>query len=42
MEDSYRHKGQRKKLVQLLNEKGIKDERALNAINNVPRHPIFR
>ena len=38
MEDSYRHKGQRKKLVQLLNEKGIKDERALNAINNVPRH----
>lgn len=38
MQDTFRHKGQRNKLVSLLREKGIEDERALNAINNVPRH----
>ena len=38
MKDSYIHKGQRKKLVALLAQKGIEDQRALNAINNVPRH----
>jgi protein-L-isoaspartate(D-aspartate) O-methyltransferase len=37
-EDSYRHKGMRKKLVDLLREKGITDEVALAAINIVPRH----
>jgi protein-L-isoaspartate(D-aspartate) O-methyltransferase len=37
-EDSYRHKGMRKKLVDLLREKGITDEIVLAAINVVPRH----
>jgi protein-L-isoaspartate(D-aspartate) O-methyltransferase len=37
-EDTYRHKGLRKKLVDLLRQKGITDENVLNAINNIPRH----
>ncbi|HML58537.1 MAG TPA: protein-L-isoaspartate O-methyltransferase, partial [Ferruginibacter sp.] len=37
-EDTYRHKGLRKKLVDGLREKGIRDERVLTAIENVPRH----
>ena len=37
-EDSYRHKGLRKKLVQLIQSKGISDERVLDAILEVPRH----
>jgi protein-L-isoaspartate(D-aspartate) O-methyltransferase len=37
-EDTYRHKGLRKKLVEKLREKGITDENALTAINNIPRH----
>lgn len=37
-EDSYKHKGLRKQLVDGLREKGITDEAVLNAINNIPRH----
>lgn len=37
-EDTYRHKGLRKKLVDTVKSKGITDERVLNAISNVPRH----
>ena len=37
-EDSYRHKGMRKKLLDILREKGISDEQVLNAMNNTPRH----
>ena len=37
-EDNYLHKGMRKQLVQLLREKGIKDERVLGAIEAIPRH----
>jgi protein-L-isoaspartate(D-aspartate) O-methyltransferase len=37
-EDTYRHKGLRKKLIELLREKGITDENVLTAINNIPRH----
>jgi len=36
--DTYRHKGLRKRLVDSLREKGIRDERVLEAINRVPRH----
>ena len=36
--DSYRHKGLRKQLVNLIIERGITDEAVLNAINIVPRH----
>ena len=39
--DSYRHKGMRKSLVRKLREKGISDERVLQAINKVPRHFFF-
>jgi protein-L-isoaspartate(D-aspartate) O-methyltransferase len=38
MEDSFLHKGLRKKLVDEIRLKGIKDEQVLNAINKVPRH----
>lgn len=38
MEDSYQHKGLRKKLVDEIRGKGIADERVLEAINRVPRH----
>jgi protein-L-isoaspartate(D-aspartate) O-methyltransferase len=37
-EDTYRHKGLRKKLTELLKEKGITDTNVLAAINNIPRH----
>jgi protein-L-isoaspartate(D-aspartate) O-methyltransferase len=38
IEDSYRHKGLRQKLVEELRGKGITDEYVLKAIGNVPRH----
>ena len=38
MEDTFLHKGLRKKLVDELRKKGISDEHVLNAINKVPRH----
>ena len=38
MEDSYRHKGLRKKLVEGLAKKGITDQNVLRALNSVPRH----
>lgn len=37
-EDTYRHKGLRKKLVDSLRDKGITDEDLLKAMMNVPRH----
>ena len=37
-EDTYRHKGLRKKLLDILREKGISDEQVLSAMNNIPRH----
>jgi len=37
-EDSYRHKGLRKKLLDSLRAKGITDESVLNAMMNIPRH----
>jgi protein-L-isoaspartate(D-aspartate) O-methyltransferase len=37
-EDTYRHKGLRKKLIDSIREKGITDERVLEAIMNIPRH----
>lgn len=37
-QDSFRHKGLRKKLVDDLRGKGITDEAVLQAINAVPRH----
>ena len=38
MEDTFRHKGLRKILVDGIRDKCVKDERILNAINTIPRH----
>ncbi len=38
MEDTYLHKGLRKKLVEEIKRKGITDRKVLDAINKVPRH----
>jgi len=37
-EDSYRHKGLRKKLIDSIRDKGITDENVLKAMMNIPRH----
>lgn len=37
-EDSYMHKGMRRQLMNLLREKGIRDESVLSAMNAIPRH----
>jgi protein-L-isoaspartate(D-aspartate) O-methyltransferase len=37
-EDTYRHKGLRNQLTEVLREKGITNEAVLQAINAVPRH----
>ncbi len=41
IKDSYRHKGLRKQLVKLLQEKKIQNQQVLNAIDTVPRHLFF-
>jgi protein-L-isoaspartate(D-aspartate) O-methyltransferase len=38
IEDNFRHKGLRQKLVEKIRDKGIHDVRVLNAIGKVPRH----
>ena len=38
MEDSFRHKGLRNKLVSILINKGIKDNKVLDCIRLIPRH----
>lgn len=41
IEDTYRHKGLRRKLIEELRTKGIKNEDVLNALNKVPRHAFM-
>jgi protein-L-isoaspartate(D-aspartate) O-methyltransferase len=41
IEDNYRQRGLRNKLVKKIAEKGIRDERVLSALNKVPRHAFF-
>lgn len=41
VEDNYKHRGMRNKLVAKLRQKGIKDERVLSALQKVPRHAFF-
>jgi len=41
VEDNYKLRGLRNKLVKKLAEKGIKDERVLASIGKVPRHVFF-
>lgn len=38
MQDTYKHKGMRKQLIDQLRQKGITDERVLSAFDAVPRH----
>jgi protein-L-isoaspartate(D-aspartate) O-methyltransferase len=41
LEDNYKQRGLRNKLIRLLRNKGISDERVLTAMNKVPRHVFF-
>lgn len=41
LEDSYRHRGLRKKLVRIVEGKGITDKNVLDALAKVPRHYFF-
>jgi protein-L-isoaspartate(D-aspartate) O-methyltransferase len=41
MEDSYKHRGLRNKLVKKLASKGIRSEAVLKALGQVPRHLFF-
>ena len=38
MKDTYRHKGLRKKLIDSLRLRGIKNEEILEVMNTIPRH----
>ena len=38
MQDTFKHQGLRRKLVEKIRKKGIKDETVLNAISKIPRH----
>jgi protein-L-isoaspartate(D-aspartate) O-methyltransferase len=38
VKDLIKHQGLRKQLVQIIRDKGIKDEQVLNAIDTIPRH----
>jgi protein-L-isoaspartate(D-aspartate) O-methyltransferase len=37
-EDTYRHKGLRRKLIESIKDKGITNENVLSAMTNIPRH----
>lgn len=37
-EDTYQHRGMRRRLVDLIREKGISDDNVLGAISRIPRH----
>jgi protein-L-isoaspartate(D-aspartate) O-methyltransferase len=41
VEDSYKHQGMRRKLIQKLRDKGIESERVLGAMGKIPRHIFF-
>jgi protein-L-isoaspartate(D-aspartate) O-methyltransferase len=41
LEDNYKQRGLRNKLVKIIRNKGISDERVLEAIAKVPRHVFF-
>ncbi len=41
MKDTLKHKGMRKKLMEVLREKGIENEQVLEVMNDIPRHLFF-
>ena len=38
MQDTFKHQGLRRKLVEIIRENGIKDEKVLSAVGKIPRH----
>ena len=41
MEDNYKQRGLRRRLVEILREKGIQNESILSAVNTIARHHFF-
>lgn len=41
VEDSYKHQGMRRRLIQKLRDKNIEDERVLTVMGKIPRHIFF-
>ena len=41
VEDTYKTRGMRQTLIQSIREKGIKDEKVLEAMNQIPRHAFL-
>lgn len=41
MQDTFKHQGLRKKLIEILREKSIENERVLEAMADIPRHLFF-
>jgi protein-L-isoaspartate(D-aspartate) O-methyltransferase len=41
MEDSYKHQGMRRRLIQKLRDKGIESARVLEVMGKIPRHIFF-
>ncbi len=41
MQDTLKHKGMRKKLIEVLRVKGIDNQKVLDVINEIPRHLFF-
>ena len=41
VEDSYKHQGMRRRLIQKLREKGIESEKVLGVMGKIPRHIFF-
>ncbi len=40
-EDTHKHQGMRNKLIEVIRNKGIKDEKVIQAMSKVPRHYFF-
>ncbi len=38
LKDTYRHQGMRNKLAEIVAEKGISDQKVINAVKKIPRH----
>ena len=41
MQDTFKHQGLRKKLVDTIGKKGIKQQKVLAAIGKIPRHLLI-
>ncbi len=41
MQDTFKHQGLRKKLIETISQKGIKQQKVLVAIGKIPRHLFY-